>query len=147
MLWTVMLSFLANLSGFYGGQAMASVVGLDEIRGVHTLRPHPFVIAVRKALPLDQILQLLGSSDLLVGEDSFYLLFFLPINHVWWRSGEVGAMGFGLVVWREKGCMERVMYPPHYWECQLVDDWGYHFCDTKGAIPFWVYLGHLVWQF
>jgi hypothetical protein len=142
-----MLFSFVTPSGFYGGQVVASMVGLDKVGSMHILRLYPFVIAVRKAPPLDQILQLLSSSDSSVGENPLYLLFFFSIDYVWWRSGEVGTMGLGLVVWGEKGSMKHVVYLPRHRECQPVDDWRDYFCDTKGTIPLWVYLGHLVWQF
>jgi hypothetical protein len=124
---------------------MASIVGLDEVGGMHMLGLDPFIIAIRKAPPLDQILQLLSLPSSSVRENPLYLLFFLSIDYVWWWSGEVRAMGFGLVVWGEKGGMECVVYLPCHWERQPVDNWGNYFGDTKGAVPFWIYLGHLMW--
>jgi len=107
-----MLFSFADLGRFYGGWPVASMVGSDEIRSMHVLWAHPFVIAIREALPLDQILQFLSSSDSSMGEDPLYLLFFFPIDDVWRWSGEVGAMCFVFVVWGEKGRMEHVVYLP-----------------------------------
>jgi len=33
-----------------------------------------------------------------VADDALYLIFFLPINQIWWWTGEVGAMGMGFMV-------------------------------------------------
>jgi hypothetical protein len=138
--------FLCWSGQFYGGQPVVSMVGSDEVGGMHVLWAYPFVIAIREALPFDQILQFLGPSSLSMGENPLYLLFFFSINNIWRRTGEVGAMCFGLMVWEKKGCMEHIVYLPCHWECQPVDNWGYHPCDIKGTILLWVQLGCLVWQ-
>ena len=52
----MILFIFVGMGCFYGGQPMVSVVGVDELGGVHMFRAYPFVIAIREALPFDQIL-------------------------------------------------------------------------------------------
>ena len=129
----------------YSRCRVSSVVFSDKVRGVHVCWLHPFVVTIRETLPLDQILQFLRSPNAAMAKDPFYLLFFFSIHNVGWRSGVIRPMCRGLMVWGEKGCVERVVDPPGGRESQLVDDWRDHPSDDEGSVSLGVYLGGLMW--
>ena len=56
------------------------MVSRDEIRGMHMSRVYPFVIAVGKAFPFDQVLEFLRSAIAPMTYDSLDLLFFFAID-------------------------------------------------------------------
>ena len=77
---------------------MVSVVFSDKVGSVHVCWVYPFVIAVREALPLDQILEPSCASDAAMAEDPLYLLLFFPVHDIRWWSGVVRPMRRGLMV-------------------------------------------------
>jgi hypothetical protein len=72
----------------------------------------PFVIALRKSLPFDQVLKHPISAEVPVIDNFFDLLFFFPIDYVGQRSGEVRPMTDSFFVRGKKGCVEDIVYPP-----------------------------------
>ncbi len=69
------------------------LIMLDKFRGVDLISGFPSVVAFGVALPFDEILKFLWSSELSVCDYSFDFVFFFAINKVWGWLGEVRAVG------------------------------------------------------
>ncbi len=85
---------------------------LDKFRGMDLISRFPCVVAFGVALPFDEILKFLGSSELLVCDYSFDFVFIFSVNKVRWWLAEVGAMGLCFMIGRQQGCMEHIMDLP-----------------------------------
>ena len=59
----------------------------------------PCVVAIRVSNQFDQVLELLIMSVISVIDDTFYFIFFFPIDKVRWWSGEVRAVCSCFVIW------------------------------------------------
>jgi hypothetical protein len=84
--------FEADSSGFYGLLSIHLMVKFDECWSMDLIGVFPSVVALRVALPLDQILQGLAPPPGLVGTYLLHLIFFFSVNQIRWWSGEVGAV-------------------------------------------------------
>ncbi len=65
---------------------------LDDFRGMDLVSWFPCVVAFRISLPLNEVLELFGSSVLLVCDNSFDFVFFFSVDEVRGWSGEVWAV-------------------------------------------------------
>ncbi len=68
------------------------LVMLDDFRGMDLVSWFPCVVAFRISLPLNEVLELFGSSVLLVCDNSFDFVFFFSVDEVRGWSGEVWAV-------------------------------------------------------
>ena len=68
------------------------MIKFDEHRCVDLIGVFPGIVALRVALPFDQVLQGFGPPPGPVGMYLLHFIFLLPINQVRWRSGKVGAV-------------------------------------------------------
>jgi hypothetical protein len=75
-------------------------------------RSDPFIIALGESLPFDQILEHLTLAEVLMIDNFFDLLFFLSIDYVGQRPGEVRPVTNGFFVRGKKGCVEDIVYLP-----------------------------------
>ena len=75
------------------------MVLFGELRGVDLISWLPCVVAIRVSNPFDQVLELLIMSVISVIDDTFYFIFFFPIDKVRWWSGEVRAVCSCFVIW------------------------------------------------
>jgi hypothetical protein len=87
-----MMNLGIQMGSFYRCLRVLSLIPPEEVRCMHVLGVDPLVIAVREALPLDEVLQLSFPPGYPVIQDPFDFLLFLAIDNVGWWSGEVGAM-------------------------------------------------------
>ena len=75
------------------------MVLFGELRGVDLISWLPCVVAIRVSNQFDQVLELLIMSVISVIDDTFYFIFFFPIDKVRWWSGEVRAVCSCFVIW------------------------------------------------
>jgi hypothetical protein len=90
--------FLWRLPTIYAFEGRLSVIGLYQIRCVNIAGRFPSVIALRIALPFDQILQGPFAPIVPMIADLLYLILFLVIDHVRWWSGEVWSVCRGFAI-------------------------------------------------
>jgi hypothetical protein len=88
------------------------MVVFDHAGRMHMPRGDPLVVAFREPLPLDQVLECPMFAEILVIDNFFDLLFFFPVDYVWWRLREVGPMTNHFFVRGEKGCVKDIVYLP-----------------------------------
>jgi hypothetical protein len=87
-----MLMFRSNMVCFYDFQSISSMIKFDKNGHVNLIGVFPSVVTFGVTLPFDEILQGFAMSPSSVAEDLFYLIFFLAINQIRGRSGEIQPM-------------------------------------------------------
>ena len=71
---------------------VSSVILLHEFWGIDVLFGLPSIIAHGVSLPLDQVLQLLATSEVPVIHDTFYFELFFSVDKVRWGTREVWSV-------------------------------------------------------
>jgi hypothetical protein len=84
--------------GSYSCEGVSSVVGFDQVLCVNVGCGFPGVVAFGVINPFNKVLQRLCTAMVSVSEDSFHLIFFLAINQLRRRSGEVRSVGCGFMI-------------------------------------------------
>jgi hypothetical protein len=81
-----------GMSSFYLLERVALVIEFDEIQGMDLIGIFPGVVALRVALPFDEVLQGSKTSLVLVATYLIHFIFLFPSNQIWGWLGEVWAM-------------------------------------------------------
>jgi hypothetical protein len=79
-------------SGLYDSLGNRFAIEFDEVGCMNLIGVFPGVITFGISLPFDQILQGFVPPPGPVGMYLFYLIFFFPINQIWWWSGKVRSV-------------------------------------------------------
>jgi hypothetical protein len=86
------LVFKPGMVCFYALQGISLMVMFDENWCMDLIGIFPGVVAFRVTLPFDEILQGLAMSPSPMATDLFHFIFFLSINQIRGRLGEVWPM-------------------------------------------------------
>jgi hypothetical protein len=73
---------------------------LDRFWSMHVFHEDPFIVTLRKSLPLDQVLKASLTTSVPVAQDSFNFLLRFPIYDIRWGPGEVRPMFQSFLIWR-----------------------------------------------
>jgi hypothetical protein len=110
------------------------VIEFDERRGMDLIGIFPSVIALRVALPFDQVLQGLTAPPSSMCADLLHLILLFSINQIRGRSWEVGAMWWCSDIGHQEIGVKHRVDTPLGREFELNCNWGDDFCDLEGAM-------------
>jgi hypothetical protein len=122
-----------------------SVVEFDELGRMNLIGAFPDVVALRVALPFDQVLQGLGPPPGPMGTYLLHFVLLFSINQIWWRSGKVRAMRWCFSVRRQQVAVEDRVNVPLRWEFESNCHWGDDLCDFEWAVSSGCEFSSAIW--
>jgi hypothetical protein len=96
------------------------MVGLDQCGHVYIVSCFPRVVCIGVTFPLDKILKLSFTSEVMVINDGLDFVLFDVFDKVRWWPHVVGSVLCGFAIRSQEGRMENVMDGPGYGELQLI---------------------------
>src|SRR6266851_8918896 len=113
---------------------LASLVLLYQPGSLYVVYWFPGVIALRIALPLDEILQLFFLPMMSVAPDGLDLVLFSVVDKVQRGPQIVLSVFFCLHIGGKEGCVEDGVYGPLGREAQPIHHRGDDLFDSEGAV-------------
>jgi hypothetical protein len=110
------------------------MIKFDEDGCVDLIGIFPSVVTFRVTLPFDEVLQGFVMSPSPVAVDLFHFVFFIAINQIRGRSGEIWSMRWCFNIRPYQTGVEYQVNAPLDRELELHGHWQYDFVNFEGSM-------------